>query len=217
MIEAATKNSELKPYYVNRLERGLRGETPISREGQVLSRLQEKGLGIRENAPSRETADTLRNRGRMGKPDDVAAIVAHQRTGRKRNGILFLVYEKGQDRPPKLVTKTELENKDAELVRAYMEKVAGGGGQEADLAQLNLATRPYGREEYGPDGARDRSTGPVVSYGGVEVPTRTDASYRLWGRGYRPPPGFLVTMCTDGSTYPGRPSGAGFVFADDHM
>ena len=167
MIEAATKNSELKPYYVNRLERGLRGETPISREGQVLSRLQEKGLGIRENAPSRETADTLRNRGRMGKPDDVAAIVAHQRTGRKRNGILFLVYEKGQDRPPKLVTKTELENKDAELVRAYMEKVAGGGGQEADLAQLNLATRPYGREEYGPDGARDRSTGPVVSYGGV--------------------------------------------------
>jgi len=41
--------------------------------------------------------------------------------------------------------------------------------------------------------------------------------YELWGADFRPPPGLEIIICTDGSTYPDLPSGAGFVFVDDDV
>ena len=86
----------------------------------------------------------------------------------------------------------------------------------------DLAGRPHGRPLFG-HGHGDPLThgpyqhGPPIWVEGNSVPTRTDNHYGLWGADFRPSPGMEVVICTDGSTYPGLPSGAGFVFVDDDV
>jgi hypothetical protein len=63
--------------------------------------------------------------------------------------------------------------------------------------------------------AKGSSSVDSAVFNGSTIPLRD--SLRLWGADFQCPPDVTVTICTDGSTYQGKPSGAALVYATDDL
>ena len=99
LLESATAGSELRTHYRDRLAQAIVGGLPGSEEESTLAKLETHGISLCEN-PQSATADwMLEKRGQLLSPGDIDYIAAHQRTGKKGNRMLYLVYEHGTDNP----------------------------------------------------------------------------------------------------------------------
>ena len=218
LLESATKGYELQEHYRRELDRGLRGELTDTRTKTLLSQLETKGLTIHRNTLGEETAANLTGTVKIANEYQPEYIAAYKHTGRKGGKKEFLVYWTGYDTP---TWCTPADFHDSDLYEQYLQSIQDGKAiRTGDISEDQLQDRPHGKPLYRPEHARTHRPylrGPTAQYGYIDIPTRTDNSYELWGHDFRAPKDVMVTICTDGSTYPGKPSGAGFVFADDHM
>jgi exonuclease III len=223
MMESVSGGHELQGHYRMELDTANQGTMmPGHPVMQTVRTLAGQGLCIVRNE-SRVHMDTnLSGRQRSGNQCwQVDYIAAYKHTGRKAGGTWYLTYWSGH-RIPTWTTKKELDEAARDTREAYDEHIQNGTAQRCgDLTDEQIAARPYARPEYGPTDVTTHPPymrGPALRCSGVLVPTRTDGTYGMWGYDFRPPlSGLEVHGCTDGSTFPGKPSGAAYVFVDDDV
>ena len=188
---------------------------------QTVQTLAERGMCVTRNESQIQMDLNLSGRYTPGNQGwQVDYIAAYKRTGRKAGGIWYLTYWTGH-RTPTWTTKKDLDKAAGDTKEAYDQCIENGTAQRSgDLTEEERAARPYARPEYGPAHVMTHPPymrGPALRCDGIMIPTRTDGTYGMWGYDFRPPRGLEVHGCTDGSTFPGKPSGAAYVFMDDDV